>query len=440
MLIESILIYVVELARFLLISFEICELKIKNWLAAVCAGAASIFISGLLAAHYRLSDYEFFFISLAAVTTYIFTKGRKKLLYIFLSAVGLTMIDVVARTYAVYILGVSAESIDNNFTIYICVKSLSMILTILFFSIKFKNKERFLRIINKAYRFNAMIFMMLGITFWLYISSISIIGSDNVNKTYMEIASLGISSALVMVGIICVMLINSENLRRQYKLESDMTKKLLESQQRYYQMLLDKDKEFKKVKHDLKNHFYAMYSLFKDDKAEELEEYFKQLDITFTELNTGVSTGNDLVNAIVNDLLVRYEIEDLKLVWSGVFPPGLRISNMHLCAIFSNLLENSFYAVSNICGEKTIKVIVKVLESNLYILIENSSFEKAHIIGGSLLSTKNDAGEHGLGTQNVKDSVKAYNGRVKYSQDDAKFSVEIILPNVINEMQDSQSP
>jgi sensor histidine kinase regulating citrate/malate metabolism len=47
---------------------------------------------------------------------------------------------------------------------------------------------------------------------------------------------------------------------------------------------------------------------------------------------------------------------------------------------------------------------------------------------GKLLTSKNNASNHGIGTENIKDIVAKYQGDVRFDFDDDMFSVRVIMP------------
>ncbi|HPY84460.1 MAG TPA: GHKL domain-containing protein [Ruminococcus sp.] len=48
-----------------------------------------------------------------------------------------------------------------------------------------------------------------------------------------------------------------------------------------------------------------------------------------------------------------------------------------------------------------------------------------------LITSKPDKKNHGLGTMNVKECVAVNGGSVEYSYTDSDFTVDVVLPNVV---------
>ena len=47
--------------------------------------------------------------------------------------------------------------------------------------------------------------------------------------------------------------------------------------------------------------------------------------------------------------------------------------------------------------------------------------------GGRLMTSKEDAGAHGMGLKNVEDTVCAYGGEMSFHYDDRRFVVELFF-------------
>jgi len=124
---------------------------------------------------------------------------------------------------------------------------------------------------------------------------------------------------------------------------------------------------------------------------------------------------------------------DIKLKWRGRLPDKLKVSNMDLCIIFSNLLKNSVEALKKISEniEKKIEVEIKQLENNIIIKVKNPISGKVNIIDDKLITSKLDKNNHGFGSLNIKEAVNKYGGNIKYNISEESFLVEIIFSDII---------
>lgn len=104
-----------------------------------------------------------------------------------------------------------------------------------------------------------------------------------------------------------------------------------------------------------------------------------------------------------------------------------------ICSLLGNLIDNAIEAVSGIEDkeiERVISLIIKISFNNLYVNISNP-YAGEHIRDGNdFRTTKEDAGEHGIGLKIVQNIVKNYNGIMKVKDSDGVFEVEVLVYDV----------
>ncbi len=203
--------------------------------------------------------------------------------------------------------------------------------------------------------------------------------------------------------------------------------KLLKSQEEYYTMLLEKEEETKKFRHDIQNHIYCMHTLLNNKDYDELGRYFKRMDSDLKNLKGGIHTGNSLVNAIVNSIKNKYS--DVKINWKGDIPINLCLSSMDLCTIFSNLISNAFEAACQ-ADKKEVDVSIKVIETKLLIVVSNYTKEKPDIIDGKIKSSKKEK-NHGYGIKNIKKCVENNEGDFNITFVDNIFTAEVFFNDIL---------
>ena len=65
--------------------------------------------------------------------------------------------------------------------------------------------------------------------------------------------------------------------KNHYKEIADINERLLKSKENYYTMLLQKDRDTIKFRHDISKHLNCMYILFDKGKYDELRKYFDKI-------------------------------------------------------------------------------------------------------------------------------------------------------------------
>ena len=208
--------------------------------------------------------------------------------------------------------------------------------------------------------------------------------------------------ALVFL-VIGILLIFYHRSSIHYQELAELNQKLLTSKERYYQIMLEKEEETRRFRHDMSSHVTCVKQLLKEENIQGARAYLDELTGTLEELRLKHQTGNTLVNAIVNDM----------------------------CTVFSNLLENAFYAAAQCITGGTVDVIVKSVAGALSIIIENDRTGEIEEEKGSFVTRKEDKMNHGFGTKNVKDCVAKNDGTVNFEYTETKFRVTVTLINAV---------
>ena len=397
-----------------------------------------IFIGGLIVTSVMISVIMFvglediaFYIAgiMAMIIMVIYLKGYKNIFIVILSFLIICVMDVILASLYAIIMDFNVDIILKSYLYSFISNSLSIILLLILYQIK--KIWRIGKLNMNKRQMGITFFGFLGIA--LYITPVHVLGLMQKNDQIKNFTIIGISLSGIAFVAICVYLIILDKNNKYYQECLIINEKLLEQQKDYYSMLIEKDKDTKRFRHDIANHFYCMKILFEDKEYDELYSYMNDIQGAIDKLSTSMQTGNDIVNIVVGDVLGNKVNNDIKLKWRGRLPDRLKISNMDLCIIFSNIIKNSVEALEKIEEniEKKIEVEIKQLENNIIIKVKNPISEKVNIIDDKLKTSKLDKNNHGFGSLNVKEAVNKYGGNIKYNISEESFLVEIIFSDII---------
>lgn len=272
-----------------------------------------------------------------------------------------------------------------------------------------------------------VLFLIGQIAILIYLTPFNLLEFNTQKSRNIIIFSFFIASIIFLV--IGILLIYNNNSKKHYMKVAIINEKLLETQADYYKMLLEKENETRKFRHDMSNHIICIDALSQEKKYDEMQSYLSSLRDSLVSLKEKYQTGHMMVNAIVNHIASKYE--DVNLIWKGFLPDKLQISNMDLCVIFSNALENAFFAAFQCEENKKVKVTVKSISNSLAVTVENNMSSKVNEINGKIITKKPDKKNHGLGLINIMESVDKNGGAFEYNYTDETFIIDIVLPNVI---------
>lgn len=357
-------------------------------------------------------------------------KNYKNIFVVILVFLSISVIDSLFGGVYALLTGYGVEFILDNYIFRFLVALPSLIFYLVLYGVKNIIKMNKL-LINKKH-IGVLLLGVIGVG--LYLVPVQGLGLMHKNDTIKTFTITGISLSGIAFISICIYLLILDKNNRYYQECLKINEKLLEQQKDYYSMLIDKDKDTRKFRHDITNHLYCMKILFDDKKYDELYSYMNDIQGAIDKLSTSMQTGNDIVNIVVGDVLGHKVNNDIKLKWKGRLPDKIKISNMDLCIIFANLLKNSVEAVEKIADnvDKKIEVEVKQLESNIIIKIKNPISEKINVIDNKLITSKVDKNNHGFGSLNVKEAVNKYGGSINYRIFEESFLVEVIFSDIIN--------
>lgn len=179
-------------------------------------------------------------------------------------------------------------------------------------------------------------------------------------------------------------------------------------------------------RHDYHNHIQALLALVGDD--ERTRDYLWKLNKDLTEVDTVVKTGNVTVDAILNSKLTLIKSKDIPVDAVAKVPDDLKISEIDLCAIIGNLLDNAIEAVLPLPPEaRFIRIYIGMLKSQLYISVTNSTASEPRKIGGKYVSTKGEG--RGVGLMRVDSIARRNGGTVNRQNESGVFATEVLLNN-----------
>ena len=200
---------------------------------------------------------------------------------------------------------------------------------------------------------------------------------------------------------------------------------LMEKQLKYYRNIELMDTELRKFRHDIKNHFMCMEYLFRNDKQEELDQYFLDLQQAFSFRDKLYVSGNDIIDAILNHDLRSNCNENVKITVYGSLPVLKTVSAMDLCTVFSNLLSNAIASANQVEESREPEIIIRFMGGNSYfsITVSNSVME----VGVDKKSKRKDR-NHGHGIHNIKETVEKYNGNFEQNIEGDMFISSVYFP------------
>lgn len=233
--------------------------------------------------------------------------------------------------------------------------------------------------------------------------------------------------ALFFLTLLPVMILHLQRVQQLLEESIEREKNLKKIQETYYRSLLEKEEETKRYRHDMYNHFLAIRGLAKEEKALNTLKYVESLENKWKSEGSQVyETGNFILNLLLHEHLS--EIKDAEILIKGFCKRDMLIDEADFCTIFSNLIQNAAEELGRLEQEKKLFIMeIRQGKEHTKIEIRNSSDRIADQKKGWLPTVKEDKKNHGIGMENVKSTVKKYQGELLWGGDGKEFKVSVSM-------------
>lgn len=206
--------------------------------------------------------------------------------------------------------------------------------------------------------------------------------------------------------------------KRIAQFQSDLINKQTREIQNMY-------RQMQEWRHDYRNHIQNMKNCLDGDQGE-LEQYLDDLADDLTRADTSVYTGNVMADAVLNSKLSVAEQKGVKINLKAHIPQGVAMTDVELCSILGNLLDNAIEACEKLPYEKRfLRVYIDKIKGQFYLSVQNAS-PPVRRDKGNFRTTK--AGTHGFGLFRIDRIAGKYGGYVNRQYEEGVFATELMIP------------
>ena len=232
---------------------------------------------------------------------------------------------------------------------------------------------------------------------------------------------------LFVINVVNYVLLGNVLKAEELEQKNQMLDNQLIRQKKRYDQLGEAYREIRSFVHDTKKHFNCINECVKRKEYDVITAYTQEAMADLESRYATVNTGCLAIDALVSNFMLQTRSKGIQLTTSlKVEAQRVPVSDYHLAIILGNLLDNALNACQ---GQLNPKIVLKIQQ------VENNAF--AIYIANTYVPEPDDKVVqnldemdfiHGYGLDNVKKSVRAYNGimRVKHEQD--MYSVAIVFP------------
>ena len=207
--------------------------------------------------------------------------------------------------------------------------------------------------------------------------------------------------------------------KRIARFQSDLiTKQTAEIQNMYRQM--------QEWRHDYRNHIQNMKNRLESDDHSELGQYLDDLADDLTMADTSIKTGNVMADAVLSSKLSVAEQKYIRLSVKAHIPEGTPMTDVELCSVLSNLLDNAVEACEKLpVDNRFMRVYIHKFKEQFYLSVQNSAGEVKRRNG---IFCSDKQGSHGFGLFRIDRIAKKYGGYVNRQYEEGVFATELMIP------------
>ena len=180
-------------------------------------------------------------------------------------------------------------------------------------------------------------------------------------------------------------------------------------------------------RHDYHNHMQVLAAYLEAGEVAKARRYLDEINENLVRVDTVLKTGNTMVDAILNSKISLMNTKSIRVDATARVPASLSVSDIDLCIIIGNLLDNAMEACERLPEEgRFVRIYITIKGTHLYMSFTHAAGKKQTKVGNVFASTK--GADHGFGLSRVDALVEQYGGYLTRASEDGGYTTEVILP------------
>lgn len=177
----------------------------------------------------------------------------------------------------------------------------------------------------------------------------------------------------------------------------------------------------RKLRHDSMNIYSLLDDYISNEKYAEAKKYLSEIYSIANDKKIFVQTSNLALNSIVNAKLSMAKSLSVNTTCM-IEDTALRMSDIDLCRMLSNMLDNAIHYLSSLNTEnKNLLLKICSQEERIIFLVRNTIQGSVLENNPELLSSGKDEKEHGFGTRVIREIAEKYDGNAQFYEESGSF-------------------
>ena len=197
-------------------------------------------------------------------------------------------------------------------------------------------------------------------------------------------------------------------------------------QKEYYLSISDQMKTVRRLRHDYKNSMLTMTALMERGETEQARTMADSYKTLLDAAGPGFYSGNEILDTVLN--VKAQEAEKLGIAFSAQLslPFPLRVSDMDLMSVFSNMIDNALEYVRELPRpDKPLVDVSAEVRAGLWVITFQNTYCGDAL--PSFATTKGDAAAHGQGRAIVRSIVEKYDGTFSDLLQDGMYAAVLTM-------------
>lgn len=344
----------------------------------------------------------------------------KKYIHLYILLFILAIFETVGILFFRFILYILNFVIESQYMTEIFEFSISKLFVILFYPLI---RNKLLNITNtyKMPKKQLCFYMCLTVYSIISICILSYI-SNSVVSRLEKFSILFTILGIVMINFYVIKLLTyiSENTELKYKIK--LSELNIQRQFDYYKKVELNYNNSLKLLHDIDKHITIIENLYKDEHSDLADEYINKLDRLTASIVIKQYSTHPVVNALLNDTYMTAKQNSIHFSCDIASIRFDSIDALDLTIIIGNLLENAIHECQktpssrlSIKGDMYNNFIILKIENTCITATENTHFDELI--------------KYGTGLNNVVNTLKKYDGDLKFNSLEHMVNCTVILPS-----------
>ena len=179
------------------------------------------------------------------------------------------------------------------------------------------------------------------------------------------------------------------------------------------------------LRHDMRHHLSIILTQLQNGHPDKAQEYIHEINSAYDDTIIAAYSGNEMLNSVLSIYHSRFADRGLSLICNVSTGKELPCSDLSLCTILSNALENSMHALEQLeSPSKWARLTLSQKKNHILFQLENPVEKIPAFVDGVPVSTRNG---HGIGVRSIIYYVEQLHGQCHFSIVDHCFVLRIII-------------